>query len=66
MKYTCHDCKFYGSHKFSDNGPCKRHSPIGFNEDDISRYGNAIWPVVFGGSWCGDFEQAPKEEIDEP
>lgn len=66
----CLLCKYFDSYK-SENvteyteGNCRRYAPKPEFQTRIPiRYGEVkigvYWPVVYAGSWCGEFE--PKTE----
>ena len=53
----CSRCKFYeslGDHM--SHGECKKRAPAG-----LAPTGAAMWPTVFKGDWCGDYEEASGE-----
>lgn len=52
-RQECFNCRFMVRAEVvnsSDNYvECRRHAPSEFD-------GGAVWPVVFVGDWCGDWE----------
>ena len=62
VRPECRKCRFYAAsgRELEGSGHCRRYPPViphsqGADEIDlVLRAG--IWPVVEGGSWCGEFQ----------
>jgi hypothetical protein len=62
VRPECRKCRFYAAsgRQPEDSGHCRRFPPLiprslGADEIDlVLRAG--IWPMVEGGSWCGEFQ----------
>ena len=59
----CCNCKYswevYGralTEQFRD-GICRRHAPI--RSPHAHDFGKALWPTIYGGYYCGDYEARP-------
>jgi hypothetical protein len=65
MRPECQNCRFYAKPggQLQGSGHCRRfppmipHSPRAEEIDLVLRAG--IWPMVAGGSWCGEFQVQP-------
>ena len=59
MTGACKDCRF--SQDFDGAGfhECRRHAPwAGVSRDATAANQFAVWPMVAGRHWCGDFKEA--------
>ena len=71
---TCKECAFWlkagdkYDTKYGGKGRCHRHYPKGYKEQRVNSFGSTYletrgrWPVTYGDEWCGEWEEAPKEE----
>ena len=61
MTGACKDCRF--SQDFDGAGfhECRRHAPwAGVSRDATAANQFAVWPMVAGRHWCGEFEAPPR------
>ena len=60
MIATCKECRFSADFDGAGFHECRRHAPrAGVSRDSTAASQFAVWPIVAGRHWCGDFE-APK------
>jgi hypothetical protein len=65
IKPKCSTCDYFNlllEEKAESLGECKRRAPVAITVNEIETEGRiiekmvpwAVWPRVFGGSWCGE------------
>lgn len=65
-KACCETCRFSGSIGMTGYDDLSRFTCHRYAPRDVDDRGDARFPLVRGGAWCGDFEAREKPKLTKP